>query len=97
MTQGIGIYTETMAKVYASQGHWANAVAIYRHLLAESPTRGDWAEALADAEKSLKTSSGKSSRNLEALFGEWIELLFRYKKIKKLKSLTGRAQGRADN
>ncbi len=97
MTRDIGIYTETMAKVYASQGHWANAVAIYRHLLAEAPTRGDWAEALADAEKNLNTSSGKRSRKLEALFGEWIELLFRYKKIKKLKSLTGRVQGRTAN
>ena len=33
MSKEVGIYTETMAKVYASQGHWAKAAEIYRHLL----------------------------------------------------------------
>ena len=47
MSKEIGIYTETMAKVYASQGHWGKAAEIYRHLLTEAPARKDFADALA--------------------------------------------------
>ncbi len=44
MSQEVDIYTETMAKVYADQGHWAKVVEIYRHLLASEPERLDFAE-----------------------------------------------------
>ena len=37
MNQKVNIYTETMAKVYADQGHWEKVVEIYRHLLAMEP------------------------------------------------------------
>jgi hypothetical protein len=87
MKQEIGIYTETMAKVYATQGHWENAAAIYRRLLTEDPTRKDWIDALADAEKNLKTASRKNPEYLEPLFREWIELLFRNEKLRKLRKL----------
>ncbi len=41
MSKEIGIYTETMAKVYAAQGHWGKAAEIYRHLLTGAPARKD--------------------------------------------------------
>jgi len=53
MSKEIGVYTETMAKVYAVQGHWGKAAEIYRHLLSETPTRKDLADALAEAEKKI--------------------------------------------
>ena len=53
MNKDIGIYTETMAKVYAAQGLWGKASEIYRHLLAEAPMRRDYAEALAEVEKRI--------------------------------------------
>ncbi len=87
MNQEIGIYTETMAKVYAAQGHWENAAAIYRRLLAEKPARKDWADALADAEKNQKIAAQKNPEQLEPLFREWIELLFRREKLQKLRNL----------
>ena len=87
MNQEIGIYTETMAKVYAAQGHWENAAAIYRRLLAEEPARRDWADALADAEINLKIASRKNPEQLVPLFREWIELLFRREKLQKLRNL----------
>ena len=87
MNQEIGIYTETMAKVYAAQGHWENAAAIYRRLLAEEPARRDWADALADAEKNLKIGSLKNPAQLVPLFREWSELLFRREKLQKLRNL----------
>ncbi len=90
MKQEIGIYTETMAKVYAAQGHWENAAAIYRRLLEEDPTRKDWTEALADVEENLERSSRKNPEYLEPLFREWIELLFRNEKLRKLRKLKNR-------
>ena len=87
MNREIGIYTETMAKVYAAQGHWENAAIIYRRLLAEEPARRDWADALADAEKNLKIASHKNPEQLVPLFREWIELLFRREKLQKLRNL----------
>ena len=90
MKQEIGIYTETMAKVYAAQGHWENAAVIYRRLLTEDPTRKDWIDGLADAQKNLKTPSRKNPEYLEPLFREWIELLFRNEKLRKLRKLRNR-------
>ena len=37
MNQDVDIYTETMAEVYADQGHWEKVADIYRHLLATEP------------------------------------------------------------
>lgn len=90
MKQEIGIYTETMAKVYAAQGHWENAVIIYRRLLTEDPTRKDWTDALVDAENNLKTASRKNLEYFEPLFREWLELLFRNEKLRKLRKLRNR-------
>lgn len=87
MNQEIDIYTETMAKVYAEQGHWPKAVNIYRHLLAKEPLRQDLAEALTEAEKKMGSSKPKSPELLVPLFEEWIELLFRNEKLQRLKKL----------
>jgi hypothetical protein len=87
MSKEVGIYTETMAKVYASQGHWGKAAEIYRHLLTEAPARKDFADALAEAEKKISNDSPNYPEQLVPLFREWIELLFRYDKLQKLKNL----------
>ena len=87
MSKEIGIYTETMAKVYAAQGHWGKATEIYRHLLIEAPARKDFSDALAEAEKKLHKDSQKIPEQLVPLFREWIELLFRREKLQKLEKL----------
>ena len=87
MSKEIGIYTETMAKVYAAQGHWGKAAEIYRHLLTEAPARKDFADALAEAEKKINKDSGNSPEQLVPLFREWIELLFRREKLQKLRNM----------
>ena len=87
MNQEVDIYTETMAKVYAEQGHWPKAVKIYRYLLAKEPQRQDLAAALAEAENKMGNSRPKSPDLLVSLFEEWIELLFRNEKLQKLKKL----------
>lgn len=87
MSKEIGIYTETMAKVYAAQGHWGKAAEIYRHLLTGAPARKDLAAALAEAEKKIPKDSYRNPEQLVPLFREWIELLFRREKLKKLRNL----------
>jgi len=87
MSKEIGIYTETMAKVYAAQGLWEKAAEIYRHLLTVAPTRKDFAEALAEAEKKIHKDSHKNPEQLVPFFREWIELLFRRQKLQKLRNL----------
>jgi len=90
MSQDVDIYTETMAKVYADQGHWAKVVEIYRHLLAIEPERLDFADALAEAEDRMTMNaigSRKAPEHLVPLFREWIELLFKFEELQKLKKL----------
>ena len=90
MNQEIGIFTETMAKVYAAQGHWGKAAVIYRHLLTGAPARKDFADALAEAEKKTLKDSPTNPEQLVPLFREWIELLFRCEKLQKLRNLKDR-------
>jgi hypothetical protein len=87
MSRGISIYTETMAKVYAAQGHWEKAAEIYRHLLTEAPARKELADALAEVEKSIGKEPHKNSEQLVLLFREWIQLVFRREKLNKLRNL----------
>jgi len=90
MSEDINIYTETMAKVYAAQGHWGKAAEIYRHLLTGAPARKDFADALAEAETKMLNDSPENSEQLVPLFREWIELLFRYEKLQRLRNLKDR-------
>jgi hypothetical protein len=87
MNQDVDFYTETMAKVYTEQGHWAKAAEIYRYLLDKAPARQDLADALADAENRMKEAPEKNSEDLVPLFREWIELLLKYEKLQKLRKM----------
>ena len=87
MSQKADIYTETMATIYAQQGHWDKVAEIYRHLLAAEPERLDLADALAEAENKAKEDRRKRPEQLVSLVREWIELLFKYEKLQKLRGL----------
>jgi hypothetical protein len=89
MSQEVDIYTETMAKIYADQGHWIKVVEIYRHLLAMEPERLEYADALAEAENRLKMNEigRKTPDQLVPLFCEWIQLLFKFEELQKLTKL----------
>ena len=90
MSRQVDIYTETMAQVYADQGHWEKVVEIYRHLLAVEPERLEYADALAEAENRVQLSR-KAPERLVPLFQEWIELLFKFEALQKLKKLNRNA------
>jgi tetratricopeptide (TPR) repeat protein len=87
MNPDVDIYTETMAKVYADQGHWAKAVDIYQHLVQVDPQREDLAAALAHARKKMEELPDSRPETLVPLFREWIELLLQQEKLERLKKL----------
>ena len=87
------IYTVTMARVYAGQGHWDKAIEIYQHLLKQEPNRKDLAEALADLKNRMDGGVGTERKKFEdliPLYREWIDLLFQHDRLKKLKKLKKR-------
>jgi hypothetical protein len=90
MKPEIDIYTETMAKVYADQGHWAKAVGIYQHLVQAEPRRQHLIDALEHARQKMEEQPDLRTEGLVPLFREWIELLLQQEKLKKLKRLRGK-------
>ena len=87
MNNDVDIYTETMAKVYADQGHWAKAVVIYQHLVQLEPGRQDLSVALEHARQKMKENPVTTADELVPLFRKWIELLLRQEKLVRLKKL----------
>ena len=74
--------TETMARIYTEQGHYAKAVSIYRRLLAATPEREDLRRRLEEVETLLNRDS---SPPLSDQFSEWVQLLLKKKQIDRLR------------
>ncbi len=90
MAADLDFQTATMAKVFAEQGHYEKAAHIYRNLLKSEPQRQDLADALSEAEERISEAVKSSDENLVFLLGEWIELVFRYKQLRFLRSVKKR-------
>ncbi len=82
--------TATLARVFAEQGHWEKSVEIYRSLLRQDPGRSDLAQALAEAEAALRAAQPTPPQALAPLFREWIDLLLRTDRIRKLRRIRTR-------
>lgn len=80
-------YTLTMARLLAEQGHWQEAVDIYRHLVRTNPGREELAAALAEAEERLRQPAPKTATELVGLFEEWIRLIFKVQRMHRLQRL----------
>jgi hypothetical protein len=87
MSQDVDIYTETMAKVYADQGHWTKAVEIYRYLVKLEPHRQDLLDALEHARQKMEEHTDNSPDKLVPLFSQWIGLLLQQEKLERLRKL----------
>lgn len=82
--------TVTLARVFAEQGHWEKSVEIYRNLLRLEPNRPDLAQALAEAEAALHAAGPAPVRALAPLLQEWIDLLLKYDRLRKLRRFKDR-------
>jgi tetratricopeptide (TPR) repeat protein len=54
----VGIYTETLARLYAKQGLYDQALRIYRHLLQTQPDNLEWQRTIAAIERQRATDPG---------------------------------------
>lgn len=78
--------TETMAQIYAQQGHYEKAAGIYRRLLTRAPEQENLRRRL-DAVEALQRRSG--GQRLSDRFSEWVQLLLKKKQIDDLRRLRG--------
>lgn len=85
------IYTATMAKIYADQGHFEKAARIYRRLLKLEPDRQELKDALYAVEQKHGDVKTTQSRDITLLFEKWMELLLHYRNLRKLKKLQNTA------
>ena len=76
--------TETMAQIYADQGHFDKAAAIYRRLLIQTPERNDLRSRLEAVEKRLESTQNQT---LSTQFSTFVDLLLKKKQIDKLRNL----------
>ncbi len=76
--------TETMAGIYANQGHYGKAIDIYRRLLEQHPDRSDLRDKLLRIETQKKY---EDENRLADKFSEWLDLLMKRKKLDALKQL----------
>jgi len=79
--------TETMARIYADQGHYDKAAVIYRRLLMQAPQRDDLRRRLEAIEARQKQAGGQG---LAEQLGEWFQLLMKKKQIDNLRKLRKR-------
>jgi hypothetical protein len=82
MTEDQKFETETMAGIYASQGHYGKAIEIYRRLLEQHPQRTDLKDKMLRIESKKKF---EDENRLAAKFSEWLDLLMKHKKLEALK------------
>ncbi|MCB2148498.1 MAG: tetratricopeptide repeat-containing protein [Deltaproteobacteria bacterium] len=77
-------YTVTMARVYADQGRFEEAVRIYRYLLDQTPDRSDLRQALEAATAMLPDIPGQW-HDISDLIERWVRLLLRQNTYWRLK------------
>ncbi len=92
MSKDSAIYTRTMAEVFSRQGHHDRAIEIYQYLLKKHPDQPDLTRGLKEAKRQLNLQQRAYTREFSVLIREWIELMQKYRLLKKLNFLLGRNQ-----
>ena len=81
------IKTATMAKIFAQQGHYDEAIEIYRHLLSKDPAQGDLANALARTVEKRDKELATGSRDILSILSNYIGLLLNLRQFLDLQEL----------
>ncbi|BBO81758.1 hypothetical protein DSCO28_23240 [Desulfosarcina ovata subsp. sediminis] len=79
-------YTSTMARIHAGQGRYAEAVRIYRHLLAGNPDRSDLREALAAVLEKIPPVPADWPAAASTI-RQWVHLLFQQQTLRRLQRI----------
>jgi hypothetical protein len=69
----VGIYTETLARLYAKQGLYDQALRIYRHLLQTQPDNLEWQRTITALEQQCATDTalhGATARTVQTTSGK---------------------------
>jgi len=77
-------YTVTMARVFTSQGRYADAIRIYRYLLDRSPDRSDLQDALDAVASRLADESGQWP-DIFRLIERWVRIMLKRNVIRRLR------------
>lgn len=89
-TDDIHIYTRTMARIYAEQGHLEKSAQIYRHLLEQSPEQQGLQDELQQVLSRISEGEQQNNADLVRLFDKWIEAMGAMNRLKKLKEMQKR-------
>lgn len=87
MNNDVEIRTATMARIYAKQGYFHKASEIYRFLLTQEPENPEFIAAQAEIQQRTKFASLKGMQDMVGLVQEWVDLLWSYHKLQKLKKI----------
>jgi hypothetical protein len=90
MTDDVHIYTKTMARIYAEQGHLEKSVQIYRYLLEQSPERQDLRDELFEMEGRIAEGDKIAGTDLAHVFSNWIEAMGTMNRLRKLRKIQKR-------
>jgi hypothetical protein len=85
MAEEIHIYTITMARIYAAQGHHGKARHICRHLIAQNPEDAEALQVLAELDAGTATLSADQKPDLKERVKEWADLAGQYNRIRRRK------------
>ena len=88
MTEEIYIYTITMARIYAAQGHHHKARHIYRRLIAQNPEDAEALQALAELNAGTAPQREDQKPALAERVREWVDLAGQYNRIRRRKKRT---------
>ena len=81
------IKTATMAKIFAQQGHYDEAIEIYRYLLSKDPHQENLADALARTVEKRDKELATDSRDIPSILSNYIELLLNFRQVLDLQDL----------
>ncbi len=78
--------TKTMAKLYASQKYYLNAIDICKYLVNHGEKDNEILMLLSESEEKAADTDKTKNDKLHNLFENWIDLALKYNKLKKLQS-----------
>jgi tetratricopeptide (TPR) repeat protein len=81
------IKTATMAKIFAQQGHFDEAIEIYRYLLSKDPEQKDLADALARTAEKRDKELAAGPRDIVSTLSNYIGLLLNFRQLFDLQDL----------